>query len=146
MVGDPREAEDIVQDSFLTLWRKAHELDPGRGTVRALLMTIVHRRSLDVLRRRGRRREIDLTVAEHFESDAPGPAEEAATSQRRAAIVLALNDLPVDQRVAVEATYFGGLTINEFAKKASIPLGTAKSRLRLALERLRRLLPEIGEL
>jgi RNA polymerase sigma-70 factor (ECF subfamily) len=102
------------------------------------LLTIIHRRAIDVLRRRRGHREAQLEQAAELPSQVSDPADEAAHSEQRASVARALLDLPEEQRQAIEMTYFGGLTIAEFAQRVSIPLGTAKSRLRLALERLRR--------
>jgi RNA polymerase sigma-70 factor (ECF subfamily) len=139
IVGEPREAEDVVQESFLALWRQAGRLDPARGSVRSYLLTIVQRRAVDVLRRRAGRPERALDDVE-VPGNAGDPLEQASLAEQRANVRRALNALPPDQRQAVELTYFAGLTIREMADKQSVPLGTAKSRLRLALERLRTIL------
>ena len=138
VVGQAGDAEDIVQESFLSVWRQADRLDPKRGSVRSLLLTIVHRRSIDMLRRRSGRPERALDDAVPLASAGPDPAEFASQSEERAKIQAALKELPPDQRTAIELTYFGGLTIAEMAEREQIPLGTAKSRLRLALERMRK--------
>lgn len=138
VVGDSSDAEDIVQESFLSLWRQAERLDAERGSVRSLLLTIVHRRSIDVLRRRSGRPEQVLDEARPIPSSAPDPVEYASQAEERERIRSALKELPPDQRAAIELTYFGGLTIAEMAEHEGIPLGTAKSRLRLGLERMRK--------
>lgn len=139
VLGDAGDAEDIVQESFLSLWRQADRLDVQRGSVRSLLLTIVHRRSIDVLRRRSGRPERVLDDAQPIASSVPDPAEFASQAEERGRIQAALKELPTDQRSAIELTYFSGLTIAEMAEQEGIPLGTAKSRLRLALERLRKI-------
>ena len=140
IVGEPREAEDVVQESFLALWRQASRLDAGRGSVRSFLLTIVHRRAVDVLRRRSSRPERALDELEPLPATAHDPLELASLAEERAWVQRALGELPADQRQAVELTYFGGLTIAEMAEQEGIPLGTAKSRLRLALDRMRKTL------
>ncbi len=140
VLGQAGDAEDIVQESFLSLWRQSSQLDSKRGSVRSLLMTIVHRRSIDVLRRRAGKPEHALDDAPPVVSRTPDPVEFASQAEERERIGKALAELPPDQRTAIELTYFGGLTIAEMAKQQNIPLGTAKSRLRLALERLRKTL------
>jgi RNA polymerase sigma-70 factor, ECF subfamily len=140
VLGQVGDAEDIVQESFLSVWRQADRLDPSRGSVRSLLLTIVHRRSIDVLRRRAGRIERALDEAQPIASVAPDPIEFATRAEERERIQYALKELPPEQRSAIELTYFGGLTIAEMAERQQIPLGTAKSRLRLALERMRKTL------
>ncbi len=140
VLGQAGDAEDIVQESFLSLWRQAARLDPKRGSVRSLLLTIVHRRSIDVLRRRAGRIERALDEAHPIASAAPDPVEFASQAEERERIQGALAELPAEQRTAIELTYFRGLTIAEMAEQERIPLGTAKSRLRLALERMRKTL------
>jgi RNA polymerase sigma-70 factor (ECF subfamily) len=140
VLGQAGDAEDIVQESFLSLWRQADRLDAKRGSVRSLLLTIVHRRSIDVLRRRSGRIERALDEAQPIASGAPDPIEFATQAEERERIQGALKELPAEQRNAIELTYFGGLTIAEMAEQEQIPLGTAKSRLRLALERMRKTL------
>lgn len=137
VVGEAGEAEDVVQESFLTLWRQASRLDPNRGSVRSLLLTIVHRRAIDVLRRRPGRPERTLDEVAPLPSVAPDPSEFASLAEERDLVRRALDTLPADQRQAIELTYFRGLTVAEMAQEERIPLGTAKSRLRLALERMR---------
>jgi len=140
VLGQAGDAEDIVQESFLSLWRQADRLDARRGSVRSLLLTIVHRRSIDVLRRRSGRNERVLDEAQPIASAAPDPIDFATQAEERERVQRALQELPAEQRTAVELTYFRGLTIAEMAEEEQIPLGTAKSRLRLALERMRKTL------
>ncbi len=138
IVGDAAEAEDVVQEAFLTIWRQADRLDAGRGSLRSYLLTIVHRRSVDALRRRSGR---PVIVSEHLEpvpAVTPDPLEASSRAEERQLVQRAVDGLPVDQRRAVELTYFEGRTIAEMAEQEGIPLGTAKSRLRLALVRMRK--------
>lgn len=144
IVGEPGEAEDVVQESFLGLWRQAATLDPERGSVRSLLLTIVHRRAIDALRRRSGRPERALDDAAPLASATPDPIEFASLAEERQRVQGAMRSLPEEQRQAVELTYFRGLTIGEMAQEQQIPLGTAKSRLRLALDRMRKTLVEPG--
>lgn len=140
VLGDAGEAEDIVQESFLMLWRQTDRLDARRGSVRALLLTIVHRRAIDALRKRLGRSEQIVAAFDPMPSTAQDPLEFASQAEERDLIRQALADLPLDQRQAIELTYFGGLTVAEMAEQQQIPLGTAKSRLRLALGRMRKAL------
>lgn len=140
IVGEAADAEDVVQESFLALWRQAGRLDPGRGTVRPLLLTIVRRRAVDVLRRRSGRPERGLELVEPQPATTPDPVELASLAEERATVQRMLQELPSDQRQAIQLTYFGGLTASEVARQEEIPLGTVKSRLRLALQRMRKML------
>jgi RNA polymerase sigma-70 factor (ECF subfamily) len=140
-LSDRGEAEDVVQESFLALWRQAERLDPARG-VRSYLMTIVHNKTIDRLRRKGRRPEAALEFAESVPDNSEDLAESVARQSEGETVRAALGTLPAEQRSAIEMTYFGGMTINEVAGRMSVPVGTVKSRLRLALQHLRRRLAE----
>ena len=137
VVGEAKEAEDVVQEAFLTLWRQARRLDAARGSLRSLLMTIVHRRAIDGVRRRSARPEVALDAAAPIVAQTRDPVEYASLAEERQVVRQTLARLPKDQRQAIELTYFGGLTVAEMAKREGIPVGTAKSRLRLALGRMR---------
>lgn len=141
VLHDATEAEDILQESFLTVWRQASRLDPRLGSLRSLLLTIVHRRSIDVLRKRAGRSET-IHPLDPLPSSGADPLELASAAEERDQLRRAMSDLPRDQRQAIELTYFGGLTVSEMAEQQKIPLGTAKSRLRLALGRMRKTLTE----
>jgi RNA polymerase sigma-70 factor (ECF subfamily) len=138
---DGGEAEDVVQESFLALWRQAERLDPTRG-VRSYLLTIVHNKTIDRLRRKGRRPEAALEFAEAVPDQSEDLAESVARQAEGETVRAAMVSLPPEQRRTVEMTYFGGLTISEVANLMSVPVGTVKSRLRLALQHLRRTLAE----
>ena len=140
IVGEAAEAEDVVQEAFVSLWRQADKLDSSRGSLRSLLLTIVHRRAVDAVRRRAGRPAVLLDSLEPLPSAAPGPLEVSSTAEEQRLVQGALAELPVDQRKAIELTYFGGLTIAEMAEQENVPLGTAKSRLRLGLDRMRKAL------
>jgi RNA polymerase sigma-70 factor, ECF subfamily len=144
IVRDPALAQDAVQDAFLGAWRTAASFDSRRGKAQTWLLTLVHRRAVDVVRREERRR------AEQLADDAPAPAsaatdEEAALREQRRTVQDALARLPADQREALELAYYGGLTQTELAERLGIPLGTVKSRVFAGLARLRDLLGEAGE-
>jgi RNA polymerase sigma-70 factor (ECF subfamily) len=136
VVGSQAEAEDVVQESFLALWRQAERLDPERG-LRAYLLAIVHRRAIDRLRRRGRRPEAELDTELPLPSGDEDPADTAVRNSERETVRAALVVLSPEQRRTVEMVYFLGLTMTEAAERLRIPVGTVKSRLRLALGRLR---------
>lgn len=142
-LGLAGDAEDVVQESFLALWRQAGRLDPARG-IRSYLLTIVHNKAIDRMRQRGRRSEAALDPAAPIAAKSGDPEESVERLSEQALVRAALKNLPEEQRRTVELTYFNGLTINEVATRMSVPIGTVKSRLRLALGHLRRWLVESG--
>jgi RNA polymerase sigma factor (sigma-70 family) len=133
-------AEDAVQEAFLAIWRTAGRYRQERAKPSTWLLTLVHRRAVDLVRREDRRRAEPLDEP----PEAPGGAvpEEAALRERRAAVQDALLELPDDQRQALELAYYGGLTQSDLAERLGVPLGTIKSRMFAGLTRLRELVPE----
>jgi RNA polymerase sigma-70 factor (ECF subfamily) len=144
IVRDPALAEDAVQEAFLTVWRAAASFRSDRAKPSTWILTLVHRRAVDVVRREERRRAAPLEGNE--EPDAYGLAtdEEIELTDRRRLVQEALRQLPDDQREALELAYYGGLTQSELAERLSVPLGTIKSRMFTGLRRLRDLLAEAG--
>lgn len=141
ITGEGAAAEDAVQDAFLGAWRNAGRYEAGRATVRTWLLTIVHRRAIDVVRRRRRPDEtveIDEAVTESL--SLPDVWEQVAQGLDRDTVVRALASIPPPQREAIELAYFEGLTQSEIAGRTGVPLGTVKGRLRLGLLGLRRAL------
>lgn len=133
-------AEDAVQEAFLGLWRTPESYDSRRGTVRVFLLTAVHRRAVDAVRREeAQHRRQDEQVAE--ETDAPDVAEEvterAEVHGRHEAVSAALAGLPEEQRMIVRLMYFDGKTQRVIAEELGVPLGTVKSRALLAMRKLR---------
>jgi RNA polymerase sigma factor (sigma-70 family) len=140
ITSDAQLAEDVVQEAFLGVWRNATRYSASRATVRTWMLAIVHHRAIDALRRR-------RPVSELPEGEAPPPSlvmpdvwPEVAGRLDRAAIGRALDSLSPAQREALELAYYGGLTQQEIASRTGTPLGTVKSRVRLALLALRELL------
>ena len=141
VTGDPVLAEDVVQDAFLSLWKQAARFDPDRGQVRSWLLTIVHHRAVDVVRRRTGRPERGLPEGAEDFLAAPGrPEEIAETAMDAEAVREAVRQIPEDQRRTVEMAYFKGMTHVEIAEEMGVPLGTVKSRLRIGLEKMREML------
>ena len=140
ITGEGAAAEDAVQDAFLGAWRNAGRYEAGRASVRTWLLTIVHRRAIDIVRRRRPEAtvEIDEDVVESL--SLPDVWEEVAHGLDRETVVAALGSIAVPQREAIEMAYFEGLTQAEIADRTGVPLGTVKSRLRLGLVGLRRAL------
>jgi RNA polymerase sigma-70 factor, ECF subfamily len=134
-------AEDAVQESFLAIWRSAPRFVPERARASTWILTLVHRRAVDLVRRQERRRTEPL--GEGFEPGAGDSAEEAAWGGfERERIREALRRLPDQQREALELAYYGGFTQSELAERLGQPLGTIKSRMFNGLGRLRELLAE----
>ena len=140
VLRDQALAEDAVQDAFLGAWRTAAAFDPTRGTVSTWLMTLVHRRAVDLVRREDRRRTDVLDDAPIAAGEATD--EQAAVREERRRVQAALAQLPADQREALELAYYGGLTQSELAERLGVPLGTVKSRMFAGLGKLRDLLAE----
>jgi RNA polymerase sigma-70 factor (ECF subfamily) len=138
------EAEDVVQETFFEVWRRAPEFDPARGSPLAWIFTICRTRAIDHLRSRlaGARvlgqREADPLVS-------GSPAESAEQRQTRERIDAALTQLPAEQRRVLELAYFEGLSQSEIASRTGEPLGTVKTRVRLGMEKLAGLLSELAE-
>ena len=138
---DRAAVEDLVQDVFLAIWRNAGRFDPERGTVRAWILQIAHFRILNELRRRSRQPEIALEprgpVLEQLPADGPGPAEAALDQHRRDVLESALDQLPPLQREAIGLAFLEDLTHEQVAAELGLPLGTAKTRIRTGLQKLR---------
>jgi RNA polymerase sigma factor (sigma-70 family) len=141
ITADPAQAEDVVQDAFLGVWRNASRYVEGRGSVKTWLLSIVHHRAIDAIRRRR------PTTALPEREDTPPQSltlpdvwAEVAGNLDRAAIATAMATLTAVQREAIELAYWGGLTQQEIAARTAAPLGTVKSRVRLGLLALRQAL------
>jgi RNA polymerase sigma factor (sigma-70 family) len=138
ILRDAALAEDAVQDAFLAVWRTAVSFDPSRGTASTWIMTLVHRRAVDVVRREDRRRAQPLDDAPQGTGETTD--EQAAVREQRRKVQAALAQLSPDQREALELAYYGGLSQTELSERLGVPLGTVKSRMFAALARLRDLL------
>src|SRR5215210_2755487 len=141
MLRQPDDVEDVVEEAFWQAWRQASRFDPTRGAVQTWLLTIARSRALDRVRSLRRRREDPLegedgqVVTQQMAEGDPGLDAEA--SERRTIVVAALADLPQEQREALELGYFGGLSQSEIAERTGQPRGTVKTRMRLAMTKLR---------
>jgi RNA polymerase sigma-70 factor (ECF subfamily) len=138
VLRDEALAEDAVQDAFLTLWHTAPRFVPEKGKASTWILTLVHRRAVDVVRREQRRRTDSLDHAP--EPGAGAVDEEAWLRLQREQVQAALRRLPDQQREALELAYYGGFTQSELADRLGQPLGTIKSRMFNGLVRLRELL------
>jgi RNA polymerase sigma-70 factor (ECF subfamily) len=139
VLRDEALAQDAVQDAFLAVWRTAASFSPERGAARTWVLTLVHRRAVDLVRREERRRGDPL-------ESAPEPASDELTDQQawlrfeRERVQAALKRLPDQQREALELAYYGGFSQSQLAERLGEPLGTIKSRMHTGLARLRELL------
>lgn len=140
ITGNQASAEDAVQDAFLGVWRSAGRYVAGRASVRTWLLTIVHRRAIDIVRRRRPDVSVELDDVVTEALAIPDVWQQVATELDRATVVAALGAISGVQREAIELAYFEGLTQIEISRRTGVPLGTVKGRLRLGLLGLRRAL------
>jgi RNA polymerase sigma-70 factor, ECF subfamily len=141
ITNDGSLAEDVVQEAFLGAWRNAARYIEGRGSVKTWLLAIVHHRAIDAVRRRRPAASLpDRDDAPPPELRLPDVWAEVAANLDAAAVRAALAALTDVQREAIELAYFGGLTQVEIAEQTGTPLGTVKSRMRLGLLAMRRVL------
>ena len=141
--GDPASAEEITQDVFVRAWEHGAQYRPNQGTVRTWLASIARHRSIDHLRRLGARAEAQSVSWDEIE-DGPGiempggsTQQEAELSMLRAEVRAAVAQLPDEQKQALALAYFRGYTQGEIATALGVPLGTVKTRIRLAMDKLR---------
>lgn len=127
-------AEECTQEVMATLWQKAHLFDPSRASVSTWIFTIARNRKIDALRRQKRPEPEDLPWGPEAE---PDQADVMSLRQESEKLADAVAKLPEKQRKLIEKAYFGDLSHSEIAAETGLPLGTIKSRIRLALERLR---------
>ena len=142
IVRDRALAEDAVQEAFLAVWRSAGAFLAEQGKPSTWILTLVHRRAVDLVRREERRRADPLDDTDQPTGEATD--EEAWLRAQRQVVQEALRKLPPEQREAIELAYYGGFTQSELAEKLGLPLGTIKSRMFTGLKRLRELLAESG--
>jgi RNA polymerase sigma-70 factor (ECF subfamily) len=138
IVADREQAEDLVHEAFVAAWQKIDRFDPARGSLRSWIVAIVRNRAIDRLRANRPSMEIGEADERSLLQTGPNPTwDDALARLGGAQLRAAVAELPTEQRDAVELAYFGGHTYREIATLTGVPLGTATSRLRLALARLR---------
>jgi RNA polymerase sigma-70 factor (ECF subfamily) len=148
MLGDPSEAEDVVQEAFVRLWRQDRTVLDTEGHLVPWLLRVTRTRSIDRLRARARHARLEpfLHAGDEVAQTAVEPNEAATPGWHvHRTVHAAINDLPPDQRAVLMMTYFAGLSQSEAADQLSIPLGTVKTRTRRALARLREVLGPMKE-
>ena len=139
ILGDRSMAEEVLQEVFLSVWRRAGAFDPARGNVRAWLFAQIHHRSVDVVRREEaerRRSQIEVPRPEP-DQRIDEIVEENWLAARRENIRAALGALPDEQRRMIELAYYDGMSQSQVAAATGVPLGTVKSRTLTAMRRLR---------
>ncbi len=139
VLRDEALAEDAVQEAFLAVWRGAGRFIPERAKASTWILTLVHRRAVDLVRREQRRRAEPLTESHDVGSEGSA-ADDAWLRLERERVQAALRRLPDTQREAIELAYYGGFTQSELAERLGEPLGTIKSRMFTGLAHLRELL------
>ena len=143
VLGDRHLAEECTQDVFVALWRSAAKYEPGRAQVSTWLIGIAKYRAIDLVRRRAARPADPY--AEIWQGDeSPDSADLVAAGDQAQRVAAAVAELSPPQREALTLAYFEGLSHSEIAERLSVPLGTVKGRIRLALDRLRELAPEFA--
>jgi RNA polymerase sigma-70 factor, ECF subfamily len=148
MLVDPSSAEEVTMDVYLQVWRTAGSYDPQRGTVLSWLVTLARSRAIDCLRsRKARRAEFEENVYElaNLRDSRPGPELASVEAARSRIVQKAMAQLSPDLREAIELAYFSGLSHTEVAVHADVPLGTIKTRIRLGMLHLRKLLEPYAE-
>jgi RNA polymerase sigma-70 factor (ECF subfamily) len=140
ILRDEALAEDAVQEAFLGLWRSAGSFVPERAKASTWVLTLVHRRAVDLVRREQRRRAESLDEA--AEPEVGSAEDDAWLRLERERVQAALAQLPDPQREAIELAYYGGYTQSELAERLGQPIGTIKSRMFTGLARLRELLDD----
>jgi RNA polymerase sigma-70 factor, ECF subfamily len=139
IVSDEADADDVVEAVFWQAWCQADRYEKNRGAAGAWLLTMARSRAIDCLRTRRRRRE-DLSVDSSIFDSQPAlsdPFSELNARERASRVVSAMQSLPDEQRQVLELAYFAGLSQSEISGKLSLPLGTVKTRARLALRKMR---------
>ncbi len=141
ILRDEALAEDAVQEAFLQVWRSASRFVPERSAARTWILTVVHRRAVDLVRREERRKTEQLDEARE-PAGSGGADDDAWLNLERGRVQEALKRLPDREREALELAYYGGFTQSELAQRLGEPLGTIKSRMFTGLARLRDLLSD----
>jgi len=144
ILGDFSEAEEVTQDVFWQVWRMAVRYDPERARFSTWLFTIARSRALDRIRQRSARSRIEHAPSSEPRGGGEDPEEIAFVAERRRFVLEILAELPAPQREALELCFFQGLTHKEAATKTGAPLGTLKTRVKMAIEKLRGRLQGVG--
>jgi len=142
ILNSREEAEDVLQEVFLQVWRRAADFDERRGRAFTWLITLARSRAIDRLRQLGSRERLALSAIDFVGDEASSPVRDALRSEQRQIVAGALAELSEEQRRALTLAYFEGLTQTEIAARLSSPLGTVKTRMRSGMIKLRELLSQ----
>ncbi|MDY8108582.1 sigma-70 family RNA polymerase sigma factor [Fulvimarina sp. 2208YS6-2-32] len=137
ILNDRREAEDVLQDVYLSVWMKAADFDPERASPITWLATIARNRSIDRVRQIGRRDEKDIDTALEIADASPDAFEQVSAEDERQRLAACIEELDGRTGEAIRTAFFGGVTYQELADKAEVPLGTMKSVIRRGLIKLK---------
>ncbi|HZC68654.1 MAG TPA: sigma-70 family RNA polymerase sigma factor [Nitrospirales bacterium] len=142
IVGKPGDAADLLQEVYLEAWRKASNYDSARGAPIAWLVTLARSRAIDWVRALAARGKdvtasLDDTPVSYLVAQDPDALDIRAASERQALVQASLKTLPPVQRLVIELAFYEGLTHTEISERLNVPLGTIKTRIRLAMEKLR---------
>ena len=148
MVADHQVAEDLLQDAFMAVWKRSTSYSTQAGTARSWLISILHHRAIDYLRKVRRRSVIQEAPLEELEFEEtvaiPDVWDEAWRNLQNSQVRAALLRIAPEQRLVIELAYFQGWTHSEIAEGTQTPLGTVKARMRLGLQHLKRILQQMG--
>lgn len=141
MLGDREQAEELLQEVYLRAWRRATRFTDARGSLISWLLSITHNMAIDELRKQQRRPQKQHAEYPHelmvsLRDESISMDSHAILTERREAVRIAINELPPPQREVLELAYFNGLTQREISDLLDVPLGTIKTRMRLALRKL----------
>jgi len=142
ILGSRSEAEEVLQEVFLQVWRQASRYEPGRSTPRGWILVLARSRALDTLRSREsrQRREVEVSADGPLPASPPVGTAGLEARERQAQVSSALDLLPAEQRRCIELAFFEGLTQSQIAHRLDAPLGTVKSRIHLGMNKLRQVL------
>jgi RNA polymerase sigma-70 factor (ECF subfamily) len=136
MLRDRADAEEVLQEVFTSVWRRADTFDPGKASATTWLVTMARNRAIDRLRQH-RETALDDSMMLDLEDEGPSPAASAESSQERQRLERCLDGLEPQQKSAIREAFFSGATYNDLAARCRVPLGTMKSWIRRSLIRLR---------
>ncbi len=146
ILRDHAAAEEVAAAVYLQAWRQAGRYDPARGAPSTWLLTIARTRSIDRLRQRAQdRQRVEPLAGQMLRDERPDPLEASVAAERRRRVQSALAELSAEQRVAIELAFFGGLSHTEIAARTAEPLGTVKTRIRLGMRKLAKVLRQAEE-
>ncbi|SDF61435.1 MULTISPECIES: sigma-70 family RNA polymerase sigma factor [Rhodanobacteraceae] len=137
VMNDRDEAEEVLQEAFVTVWKRAGSFDPALASAVTWLMTVARNKAIDRLRQRPDMRQQHDVDFDAMIDDTPGPAHDAENDEEYRRLRACLSELEQQQRRSIREAFFGGATYNELAERAKVPLGTMKSWIRRGLLQLR---------